>query len=60
MKPDIWYYKPWLINNNIRYDALFDKNDRQIQNQQENIVKSPLEKIQRLPIKSTMIEVPHN
>lgn len=57
MKPSIWYYKPWMINRSINYEALFDKNDKQIQTAQAVNVPHPLDEIQRFPIKSTMMEV---
>lgn len=59
MKPNIWYYKPWTINNNVRYDALFDKNDKQPQQAQVVATPHQLDNIYRKPIKNSMIEVPH-
>lgn len=56
----VWYYKPWAFHPKVNPQYVFDAQGRNVLEKEEPEVKHPLNKVYKLKIKSSMVEVPHD
>ena len=54
----IWYYKPWAYHPRVNPQYVFDARGKNVLEKDEKKEKHPLEKIVKVKIKSSMVEVP--
>lgn len=54
----IWYYKPWAFHPNVNPQYVFDKDGNNVLVKDEKERKHPLDKIYKIKIKNSMVEVP--
>lgn len=54
----IWYYKPWLFHPKVNPQYVFDKDGKNVLERDEpKEEKHPLQKIYKVKLKSSMVEV---
>lgn len=56
----IWYYKPWAYHPKINPQYVFDANGKNVLEKDETKEKHPLDRIVKVKIKSSMVEVPND
>lgn len=57
----IWYYKPWAYHPKVNPQYVFDKDNRCVLEEREKPeVEHPLNRIAKVKIKSSMVEVPND